>query len=93
MRILKIGLKPTQNKHVIHHFGGMLALKSGLRFFCFGAGSAIFGYLKTGTFAFCLFRPEACPAYASSRSFAIFSLYQTHNEYYTHQLYLLANIA
>ena len=28
----------------------MLALKSGLRFFCFGAESAIFWYLKTGTF-------------------------------------------
>ena len=26
----------AQNKHAIHHFWGMLALKSGLRFFCFG---------------------------------------------------------
>ena len=35
------------NKHVIHHFGGMLALKSGLRFFCFVIRNAIFWHLKT----------------------------------------------
>ena len=29
---LYVMMHDKQNKHVIHHFGGMLALKSGLRF-------------------------------------------------------------
>ena len=37
----------AQNKHVLHHFGGMLALNF---FFSFGARSAIFWHLKMGTF-------------------------------------------
>ena len=47
-------LKPTKSnkctKHAFHHFEGMLALKSGLSFFCFGTRSDVFWHLKTGTF-------------------------------------------
>ena len=40
----------TQNKHIIHHFWRMLALKSGFCFFCFGIWSPIFWHLKTIAF-------------------------------------------